>query len=110
MKEKNRENQTPVWSITNDEGFTDEDEEHVERVASEDTSQYKLVFPNDFAYNPARINIGSLALNKSEKIGCVSPSYTVFRIKGQAINPKCLYCLLHSTMIKEQIKNFVWEQ
>lgn len=77
-------------------------------MASKDISNYKLVFPNNFAYNPARINVGSLALNESEKIGCVSPSYIVFRIKDPTINPKYLYCLINFPMVKEQIKNFAY--
>ena len=50
--------------------------------------------------------VGSLNLNESNKIDCVSPSYTVFRIKGFAIDPKYLHCLFNLPMIKEQIKNF----
>jgi type I restriction enzyme S subunit len=65
-----------------------------------------LVFADNFAYNPARINVGSLALNESKKIGCVSPSYIVFRIKTPTINPKYLYCLLNSSMVKKQVKDF----
>jgi type I restriction enzyme, S subunit len=107
VKERKQNNQIPIWSITNDEGFVNENEEHTERVASENTSRYKIVSPNNFAYNPARINVGSLALNESEKIGCVSPSYIVFRIKNTTINPKYLYWLLHSTIAQEQIKSFV---
>jgi len=49
-----------------------------------------------------------LALNESKKIGCVSPSYIVFRIKELLVYPKYLYCLLNSSMVKEQIKNFAY--
>ena len=35
--------------------------------------------PSDFAYNPARVNIGSLGMNEYEFDGCVSPVYVVFR-------------------------------
>ena len=34
-----------------------------EHVRAEDLSQYKIVPPNAFAYNPMRLNIGSLAIN-----------------------------------------------
>jgi type I restriction enzyme, S subunit len=109
-KERNQDSQTPIWSITNDKGLVDESEEHSERIASANISNYKLVFPNDFAYNPAWIHVGSLALNESKKIGCVSPSYIVFRIKDPTINPKYLYCLFNSSMVKEQIKNFAYDK
>ena len=34
----------------------------------------------DFAYNPARINIGSIGINDLGYVGCVSPVYVVFRV------------------------------
>jgi len=56
LKEKNQNNQTSIWSIINDKGIVNEDEEHSEKVTSKDISNYKLVFPNNFVYNFARIN------------------------------------------------------
>lgn len=44
-------------------------------------SNYKVVNSGDFAYNPSRINLGSIALCKSTCI--VSPMYIVFRIKEE---------------------------
>lgn len=52
-------------------------------VASEDTSNYKVVCRNDFAYNPARINVGSVARLTSFEHGIVSPMYICFRTKPQ---------------------------
>lgn len=43
-------------------------------------SNYKIVEKNQFAYNPSRLNIGSIALRKD--FSCiVSPMYVVFKIK-----------------------------
>ena len=51
-----------------------------------DIGKYKIVRKNHFAYNPSRINIGSIAL-LSEDVGVnsaiVSPMYTVFAISDQ---------------------------
>ncbi len=44
-----------------------------------DFSNYKIVSKNEFAYNPSRINVGSIALSVAEKC-IVSPMYIVFRI------------------------------
>ena len=41
-------------------------------------SKYLIVNPLSFAYNPARINIGSIGLNTFDFVGCVSPIYVVF--------------------------------
>ena len=46
---------------------------------SESIAKYIIVKPFDFAYNPARVNIGSLGMNTFDFDGCVSPVYVVFR-------------------------------
>ena len=38
--------------------------------------------PQDFAYNPARVNIGSIGKNDYDFDGCVSPVYVVFRCES----------------------------
>ncbi len=42
-------------------------------------SNYKIVKKNQFAYNPSRLNIGSIALRKSNDC-IVSPMYVIFEI------------------------------
>ena len=49
------------------------------QVFSESIAKYLLVEPLDFAYNPARVNIGSIGCNTFDFTGCVSPVYVVFR-------------------------------
>lgn len=48
-----------------------------------DFHNYKIVKNNQFAYNPSRINLGSIALRKSENPCIVSPMYCVFSIKDE---------------------------
>lgn len=55
------------------------EEYFTKQVYSESIAKYLIVEPNDFAYNPARINIGSIGQNEFEFAGCVSPVYVVFR-------------------------------
>ena len=50
------------------------------QVFSSSIAKYKIVNIGDFAYNPARVNIGSLGRNKFEFDGCVSPVYVVFSV------------------------------
>lgn len=46
-----------------------------------DFHNYKIVTPNQFAYNPSRINLGSIALRKETDGQCiVSPMYVVFEV------------------------------
>ena len=55
------------------------EEYFTKQVFSENISKYIVVKPTDFAYNPARVNIGSLGMNEYGFDGCVSPVYVVFR-------------------------------
>ena len=68
-----------VLSVSNKNGFVNQSEQFEDReIASEDTSNYKIVRPNDFAYNPARINVGSIARLHNYSCGIVSPMYVCF--------------------------------
>lgn len=49
------------------------------QVYSKSIAKYIVVPQNCFAYNPARVNIGSLGMNEFDFDGCVSPVYVVFR-------------------------------
>lgn len=50
------------------------------QVFSSSIAKYKIVNKGDFAYNPARVNIGSLGRNEFDFDGCVSPVYVVFSV------------------------------
>ena len=50
------------------------------QVFSSSIAKYKIVNIGDFAYNPARVNIGSLGRNEFEFDGCVSPVYVVLSV------------------------------
>jgi type I restriction enzyme S subunit len=53
-----------------------------ERTIAADIDRYSLVRKNDFAYNPMRLNIGSIARWTGDRDILVSPDYVVFRCKG----------------------------
>lgn len=70
----------PVLSMSNKHGFVEQSEQFEDRIiASDDKSNYKIVSINDFAFNPARINVGSIARLKDKECGIVSPMYICFR-------------------------------
>jgi type I restriction enzyme S subunit len=55
-------------------------EEHFKKqVYSKSISNYLKVSQWDFAYNPSRINIGSVGMHKESVVGAVSPVYEIFR-------------------------------
>ena len=72
-----------VLSVSNKMGFIKQSEQFEDRtVASENKSNYKVVTEGCFAYNPARINVGSIALLSTYKIGIISPMYVCFKTKS----------------------------
>ena len=55
-----------------------------------DFSGYKIVEINQFAYNPSRVNIGSIALYKHDESCIISPMYIVFSVDTHKIIPEYL--------------------
>ena len=80
--EKNRDN-LPLesYSITNEHGFVPQDEkfENGGTMREADKRMYYIVPPNSFAYNPARINVGSIGYQNVGKNVIVSSLYEVFK-------------------------------
>ena len=67
------------------------EEYFTKQVFSESIAKYKIVKRGAFAYNPARVNIGSLGRNEYDFDGCVSPVYVVFECKNGYANYFDLY-------------------
>ncbi|MDY3904689.1 MAG: restriction endonuclease subunit S [Candidatus Enteromonas sp.] len=80
--EKNKGN-LPLesYSITNEHGFVPQDEkfENGGTMREADKRMYYIVSPNSFAYNPARINVGSIGYQNVGKNVIVSSLYEVFK-------------------------------
>ena len=79
---RNSENlDLPSYSVTNDRGFVPQDEqfENGGTMREADKTSYWIVEPNSFAYNPARINVGSIGYQSTGGNVIVSSLYEVFR-------------------------------
>jgi len=61
-----------------------------ERVKGISTDRCKVVVPNAFAYNPMRLNIGSIARNENQHAVMVSPDYVVFAVDPLQLLPNYL--------------------
>lgn len=79
-----------VLSVTNDQGFVFSD-----KRTSENVGNYKIIKNGYFAYNPYRINVGSLAFAGDEYSGIVSPAYVVFSC-AKDLDPEYLWKYLKS--------------
>ena len=91
----------PVYSVTNSQGFCTE--YFGKEVASHDKTTYKIVPRGYFAYNPSRINVGSVDWQRCEDRVIVSPLYTVFSVSDE-IDCQYLYYFLRSDFGKQMIK------
>lgn len=91
----------PVYSVTNTKGFCTE--YFRKEVASSDKSSYKIVPQGYFAYNPSRINVGSVDWQRYEKRVIVSPLYVVFGV-SEKIRQQYLYYYLKSDVALQRIK------
>ena len=61
-----------------------------EQTIAGDISRYKRLPPRAFAYNPMRINVGSIAMNEREDEVLVSPDYVVFACNADGLDPDYL--------------------
>ena len=79
-----------VYGVTNKDGIS-----QTGKPASKDISNYIVLEKDCFAFNPYRINVGSIGINDENLKGCVSPAYVVFKTKNGLL-PKFLYFYLKS--------------
>lgn len=80
LRERVKENNYPVFSAVSSGDLVLSDDFFSKRVYSKNLSSYIIVNENNFAYNPARINIGSIGINDFDYKGCVSPVYVVIQV------------------------------
>ncbi|RNL19840.1 hypothetical protein DMP07_05580 [Slackia faecicanis] len=85
-----------VYSVTNSQGFIPSTEYFSKEVFSKELKTYKLVGRNQIAYNPSRINVGSVALQDREDEVVVSPLYVVFSVDQERLDPAYLLRFLKS--------------
>ena len=105
VKEKNIvENNYPVLSVVKEGEFKASEDVFTKQVYSKNTKNYKIVRRNQVAYNPARANIGSIAMLKEYDVGLVSPIYTVFEMKD-TITPTFFYYYMNQPIFQEMIKH-----
>ncbi len=102
---KNRDN-LPMesYSISNELGFIPQNEqfENGGTMSQANKTMYYIVSPDSFAYNPARINVGSIGYYYLQKDVIVSSLYVVFKTDDETYNP-FLYIWFKSPMFNKLI-------
>lgn len=93
VKNKNAKD-TVVYSVTNSEGFVKSTDYFNKEVFSKNTKNYKVVRKYQFAYNPSRINVGSIDYLKEQTEVLVSPLYICFETSNELDNEYLLKYLM----------------
>ena len=77
IKERLDDRKAKAFSVINSGELVEQDSYFDRRIHSKDMYKYKVIRKYDFAYNPSRINIGSIAMFEYN-FGAVSPIYIAF--------------------------------
>ena len=110
INRRNKSNRSlPTYSISNKDGFVLQSEQF-DGLDSEsrgyDISLYKIVGRNTFAYNPARINIGSIGYSGNLKEILISSLYVCFKTTDK-LDDEFLICFLKTAEFNQAVENNV---
>lgn len=95
------------YSVSNKDGFVNQREQfkYGGLVSSADKSKSIIVTPKSFAYNPARIDIGSIGYLNIGKSVIVSPMYEIFKADNQYLDDRFLWHWLKSDLFNKIVVN-----
>lgn len=95
-----------AYSVSNKSGLIKQSDQFEDsRLDSLNKISYKLVKPLEFAYNPARINVGSIAFNNTKKPVIVSSLYVVLKLNSSLNNEYILQFIRSADFINEVKRN-----
>lgn len=106
--EKNKDNLPyESYSVTNENGFIPQNEqfENGGTMATADKSMYYIVSQKSFAYNPARINVGSIGYYDKPGNVIVSSLYEVFKTT-EDIDDRFLWHWFKSNAFQKMIEQY----
>ncbi len=90
-----------VYGVDRSVGLTS-----VAKYAASSLERYKILEHGMFAYNPMRLNIGSIGYcSKDTQPGLVSPDYVVFECNSESLDPDFLSFYINSPDWKEWTAN-----
>ena len=110
VNKRNKNNEKlPVYSINNKIGFVPQNEQF-EGIDSDDRGYeiklYKIIDKNTFAYNPARINVGSIGYSGDLENIIISSLYVCFKTK-EPLNDQFLFQYLKTDLFNKQVLKHV---
>ena len=95
------------YSVSNKDGFVSQKEQfkYGGLVTSADKSRSIIVEPCTFAYNPARIDIGSIGYQNLGKNVIISPMYEIFKADNNILNDRFLWHWLKTDIFASIVVN-----
>ncbi len=73
------ENKVPLYSLTIEDGVTPKTERYERAfLVNDEAEAYKLVLPNDFAFNPMNLRFGAIGRHSGTEAVAVSKYYNIF--------------------------------
>lgn len=94
-----------VLSVTNSRGFINQEEYFEGTVHSTNISNYKVVRKKQFAYNPSRVNVGSIDILENYEDGALSPMYVVFEVDANKLLSEYFKYYFQTNKFYENVKN-----
>lgn len=88
-----------LLTLTEGRGFVPQVERFKKRLATDDTSDYKLVRRGYVAFNPYLLWAGAIALNRAWDLAIISPAYPTFRVR-EGFDSSYVYWLLTGEPIR----------
>ena len=110
VNRRNKSNRSlPIYSINNAEGFVPQSQQFAgmdSEARGYDISAYKIIGKHTFAYNPARINIGSIGYSGELKDILISSLYVCFKTMDN-VDDDFLMCFFNSYIFNQAVESNV---
>ena len=110
VNRRNKSNRSlPIYSINNAEGFVPQSQQFAgmdSEARGYDISAYKIIGKHTFAYNPARINVGSIGYSGELKDILISSLYVCFKAV-ENVDDDFLMCFFNSYIFNQAVESNV---
>jgi len=110
VNRRNKSNRSlPIYSINNTDGFVPQSKQFIgmdSEARGYDISAYKIIGKHTFAYNPARINVGSIGYSGELKDILISSLYVCFKTADD-VDDNFLMCFFNSYIFNQAVESSV---
>ena len=110
VNRRNKSNRSlPIYSINNADGFVPQSQQFAGmdgEARGYDISAYKIIGKHTFAYNPARINVGSIGYSGELKDILISSLYVCFKTMDN-VDDDFLMCFFNSYVFNQAVESNV---